>query len=229
MIDMTHNFFDSHPDFYEGDYANQPEAMSLRFKAIIGDNVEIIRGARIVDLGFFDGRWGFAALKNGAQFVRGYDARKENLDRAKHLFEKYGMKNYEFVQLNLDTHPEGIVGHYDVAFVLGLIYHTANHLSLLSHIVDTGVKHIIVDSNVIRSNKPTVLLKWENTSKLACGFSEVATVPVAVPSVGSLKLLLSYFGFNQLRFFDWSNIPKSNIRSLAKYRKGERVTFVASK
>ncbi len=62
------NFFDEYSSFYKtGKTGTNPKMLNARFHALIENNKEIIKNSTILDLANHDGRWSFAALKNGAK------------------------------------------------------------------------------------------------------------------------------------------------------------------
>jgi hypothetical protein len=63
---VTSGFFDQFPRFYESsETATHPGRLNLRHQAMIGDNLDIFEGAKVLDIASHDGRWSFAALQAG--------------------------------------------------------------------------------------------------------------------------------------------------------------------
>lgn len=219
-------FFDEYPLFYKSPieiFVVGVYRLQERYKAIIENNIDVIKGARILDIGSHDGRWSFAALKNGAKSVRGLEARSVSIDRGVDAFKYYGMDEscYQFSVTNVDT--DDICGEYDVAFVLGILYHISNHYSVLSKVANTGVQHIIVDTLVCDSNDPVIWFESEETDNVAAGFCDMEKVVVGIPSLKVIKVMLESLGFEKMSMFDWRN---SNI---LEYREGQRITLTASR
>ena len=81
MVEMNSNggnFFDDYSSFYKtGKIGIKPKMLNARFHALIESNKKIIENATILDLACHDGRWSFAALKNGAKKVYGIKRKKD--------------------------------------------------------------------------------------------------------------------------------------------------------
>ena len=68
MSSKNVNFFDDYSAFYKtGQTGIRPKMLNARFHALIENNKEIIKNSTILDLASHDGRWSFAAIKNGAK------------------------------------------------------------------------------------------------------------------------------------------------------------------
>jgi len=68
------NFFDDYPEFFvKGRTRAFPNRLNHRFQALIETNKDLINGKKILDIGSHDGRWSFAAIKNGATYVLGIE------------------------------------------------------------------------------------------------------------------------------------------------------------
>ena len=75
--DPPKGFFDDYPIFFQtSKTVEHPNHLNGRFKAIIESNSDIIKNSSILDIASHDGRWSFAALKNGAKNVLGIEARE---------------------------------------------------------------------------------------------------------------------------------------------------------
>ena len=68
--DPPKGFFDDYPNFFQtSKTVEHPNHLNGRFKAIIESNLNIIKNSSILDIASHDGRWSFAALKNGAKSI----------------------------------------------------------------------------------------------------------------------------------------------------------------
>ena len=94
------NFFDEYPGFYEtGTTGAGAKVLNLRFHPLIGKNLDILKDATVLDIASHDGRWSFAALKNGAKKVYGIEGKKELVQNSIENMKKYGIaeERYHFV------------------------------------------------------------------------------------------------------------------------------------
>jgi len=69
-------FFDEYSRFYQTTGPlPKPNRFQQRWRMIIDPNGDLFQGARVLDIASHDGRWSFAALKAGAEFVEGVEGR----------------------------------------------------------------------------------------------------------------------------------------------------------
>ena len=128
-------FFDIYKRFYETSTTGvKPERLDYRYQAIIERNKELIDGARILDLASHDGRWSFAALRNGAAYVKGIEGNPKLVEAAFENMKHFDVprEQYDFVQGDLheavrEVEPES----FDGIFCLGFLAHTPHHMFLL--------------------------------------------------------------------------------------------------
>ncbi len=71
-------FFDDFPRF-----GKRKRVMNLRHEAIIRQNVDVLRGSRVLDLACSEGAWSFAALDGGAVHVIGVESREDKVENAR--------------------------------------------------------------------------------------------------------------------------------------------------
>ena len=114
------DFFDKYPLFYQtsktGPWRNR---LNRRYCALIESNQEILRRASVLDLASHDGRWSFAALKNGAGKVTGIEGREELVRNARENMEVYGIPRdrYHFILGDVFREIEELRrGSFDVVF-----------------------------------------------------------------------------------------------------------------
>jgi len=160
-------FFDQYPKFYESGINSSANRMQQRFNAIIENNEKIIKNSTVLDLASHDGRWSFAALKNGAKFSTGIEGRKSKVEKSYELMKEYDVQNEKFEFIHGDVHKEISKiesGKYDVVFCLGFFYHTLRHEFLISEIKRISPKFLILDTMINQNEGPTIRLRSENFS-----------------------------------------------------------------
>ena len=90
-------FFDEYNRFYITSQTSPfPHRLNGRYEAIIAKNIDLISGAKILDIASHDGRWAFAALQSGAEYVKGIEPRKELIDNATKTFTYYGILSSKY-------------------------------------------------------------------------------------------------------------------------------------
>ena len=228
-------FFDDYPNFYQtSKTVEHPNHLNGRFKAIIESNSNIIQNSSILDIASHDGRWSFAALKNGAKHVLGIEAREHLVENSNKNMINYGINSDSYQFIVNDIHKE--IQHlkpntFDVIFCLDFLYHTIEHNFLFSQIKRLNPKFIVIDTRVDLSNERIIKLHVDRPIQ----FGEAHAFPydeskqeilVGTPSKLGLEMMLNCIGFTNISYFDWKNKIR-NFRNLVDYYHGTRVTLVA--
>lgn len=115
-------------------------------------------GKRILDLGCNAGWWSIEAIKKGADFVLGIDARDMHIEQARFVASVYGIKNAEFKKMNVFDVSLDTVGEFDICFCLGLLYHVNKPLYLLEKIYEVTKETAVIDTKA----QPVLLSKVKN-------------------------------------------------------------------
>ncbi|MGH3042768.1 MAG: class I SAM-dependent methyltransferase [Gaiellaceae bacterium] len=227
-------FFDAYPRFYEtsetGAFSGR---LSMRYEAIFGENEEIFRGARVIDIASHDGRWSFAALQTGAAEVVGIEARDELVAAARENLEHYGVDagRYRFLTGDVFDLLGPATGDADVVLCLGYLYHTLRYNELLRRIRATNPRYLVIDTVVLRKRvQPVVYLRLDRNERernaIADPYSYGETTLVGWPSVPALELLVQAYGFAVERYSDWGSLLRDNPEQpgVEDYAEGRRVT-----
>jgi len=236
-MDLSPNsrlFFDQYSEFYKTSKTKPvPNRLNNRYIAMIESNKGIIQNSSILDLGSHDGRWSFAALKNGASKVIGIEGRSDLVESSFRNMEKFEIPVNQYSFLIGDAlreikkiEPEKI----DIVFCFGLFYHIMDHYSLLSEIRRINPKFLILDTEISTSDKSVIELRLEdsndarNALKEQFGTSEMAIA--GRPSKTALELMLKNLGFG-FSYYDWHSAGITNWELLEDYRNDNRITLVA--
>jgi 16S rRNA G966 N2-methylase RsmD len=226
-------FFDTFPEFYKtsktSPFANR---LNSRYLALIDNNKEIIENASILDLGSHDGRWSFAALKNGAKNILGIEVRKNLIENAKKNMELYNVsqEKYSFIFGDVLKEIKKIrPNQFDLIFCFGFFYHIMNHMDLLSEIKRINPKYLVLDTSVVPSEEPIVKIIEEDSTNESMGIDQnmpnEKMVLVGMPSKKTVEIMLKKLGF-QITYFDWHKTEK-NWDNLWDYKENKRISLVA--
>jgi Methyltransferase domain len=229
-------FFDDYPLFYEtSETAVSARRLNLRHHAMIENNRDVLAGARVLDLASHDGRWSFAALKAGAAHVTGVEARRELVDNARKTFAEYGVPSdtYRFIRGDMFRVLARREMHVDVVMCFGFVYHTLRYPELFRAIMDVRPRHVLLDTKVIRGNKPLVRLRVNRTGVQSAAAPDQTThgrrAIAGWPSVSALSMMLDIYGLEVEEQYDWPALlavqQGGRDRSLGDYFTGHRVTM----
>ena len=204
------NFFDEFPAFYEtGTTGFKPKVLNIRFHPLIEKNLEILKDATVLDLGSHDGRWSFAALKNGAKKVYGIEGEKELVESSIKNMKRYEIpeEKYNFVVGDIFEELKKIpINEIDVVFCLGVFYHIASHMELLRQIKKLNPKFLILDTEITNSKSPIIRIREEpyyTPDKLVPFEKFVA----GRTSRSALNMMLKSLDF-EFKYHDWGDDVK---------------------
>jgi hypothetical protein len=188
-----------------------------------------------LDIASHDGRWSFAALKAGASYVVGIEARDYLVDAARANLLRYGTEEKSFRFICGDAF-EGLddlePGSIDTVLCFGFFYHIANHMLLLSKIARLKPKYLIVDTALYLDPYPVIGLYADNAEGEAnaarVGSSNFEADPRRVvagaPSKAALEHMLSSFGWSFV-YYDWYRAGIHRWDDCIDYHEGWRVTL----
>jgi protein-L-isoaspartate O-methyltransferase len=234
-------FFDDHPRFQETSHTRSDiTRLNLRHEAIITENLDVIEGARVLDLASHDGRWTFAAVKAGAEHVIGVEAREQLVTTATQTFDDAGIDpaRYQLVAGDMFRVLAEEQFEVDVVMCLGFLYHTLRYNELFHQIASTGARHLIIDSTVSTRTKPIIELKHDKSTHESAAavddFTHGLHVLVGLPSVTAIEYLAASYGFTEFRRVDWAGLLAAHgklgeNRSVRDYKEGKRVTLLAER
>lgn len=246
-------FFDEFNRFYTTSQTSPfPHRLNGRYTAIIGRNSDFLSGAKILDIASHDGRWTFAALKAGAEYIKGIEPRQELIENAIITLTKYGIAPTQYTFECGDVFDLLKNESFDVVLCLGFFYHTIRHAELIDRIERTGARFVIIDTEVTPTSNQMPIsasthprLVFDNPygiqlfrdkvtdQQMACHDSLTRNNHTIVgrPSRASVKYLSDHFGYSCAQY-DWPSHFKKypeQTSSMPDYFQGWRDTFYLSK
>jgi len=150
-----------------------------------------LKNARVLDIGCWDGYYGFEFLKRGAKFMKGIDLRAEALRRANLVKDYFDYTDCQFEQHNIQ-HKQFDNETYDIALMYGILYHLSAPIDVLKRIGDITTSMLLVNSYASGEEMPVLRLKREDPGKDSTGFQELITRP----SQTALVEMLDFAGFD---------------------------------
>ena len=218
-------FFDSFPRFvHSSETGPWLDRLNARYFALIHANRAVFAGARVLDLASHDGRFGFAALMNGAAHVVGVDVKGHLVETAIEHFVGYGIHPSRFELLVGDMYDYlDSPRSFDVVLCFGILYHVNDHHGLLRRIADTGPHAVLIDSLTSPLDGAVV----EVRSPLSGGTPEPGSQLEGHPSRGALEAWCSSFGWTT-DWFDWAGSGLTDRPHMKDYRSGRRVSIAVN-
>ncbi len=228
-------FFDDYPAFYdeEGGINSFPNRLNLRYRALIESNRRWIENRRILDIGCFDGRWAFAALKGGAKHVLGFDIIPGAVKQALQRMDQYDVARERYHFRVGDIHSELRTlepGQIDTVFCFGFFYHTLRHIELLEAIERLKPSCLIFDTTIDTSGQPVIRLHYEDVvaggPKSRVNPTVGDRILVGWPSRSAVIQLIEQFGFS-CEVYDWFHQDIEDWSHMSDYQSRQRITLVA--
>jgi protein-L-isoaspartate O-methyltransferase len=227
-------FFARFPAFYDtSETSAYPFRLNLRYEAIFAENADVFPGARVLDIASHDGRWSMAALESGASHVLGIEARPELTEHAEATMREYGVADdrYRFVAGDVFEVLSTEEPQVDVVLCLGFLYHTLRHSELFTLIRRSGARHLVIDTELHRSDEAVVRIADENVERqgnaVADAYTYGDTVLTGRPTLAALELIARTQGFEPERLSDWDGLLRDNPEAdqVRDYLIGRRATL----
>lgn len=214
------------------DQIEQQNRMNERYEALFASNLDIFKGARVLDLASHDGRYSFAALKAGAAHVTGVEVRQELIEKAQDTFAFYDQDpdTYDFICGDMFEILEREKFDVDVVLCFGFMYHTYRHTELMHGLHGIGAKHLILDTMIMRGDMPAMRIFLERDSgdirSAAQDKWALRRVLVGWPSLRALEMMLNAYDFEIESNHDWrKQLSGRRVHGLEGYKAGKRVTL----
>ncbi len=153
------------------------QRLSYLFDPLLAACGGSLAGKRVLDLACNAGFWSLHALRRGAAFVQGIEARPMHLEQAELVFEVEGVdpSRFRFVESDLIAASAEPWGRFDVVLCLGLLYHVNRPVELFARIAATNAQFVVVDTALSRLPGPSLELHYESNADprnaLASGFT----------------------------------------------------------
>lgn len=240
-------FFDKYDVFLRtSSVGNWRDRLNARYLAIIEENRGVLNGATVLDLGSHDGRWTFAAIDAGANFVTGIEARAKLVNVAERNMRELGVGSgrYRLLAGDMFALRAAFEDRCDVVLCLGILYHTARHVELIELMSRTRAATIIIDTMFANRSGCLSIIHAEHSEPSANGFDNTGVrdgkVLVSLPTLDALTLMFEHFGYS-IRRVDWHMLIAAldlspNLTSdpsasnpVGDYAKNIRGTFIATK
>ena len=231
-------FFDTYSRYARGGGISHTGAhenrLNERYRAFIDFNKDIIRNSAVLDLGSHDGRWSFAALKNGATKVIGVEGRNDLVKQSYNHMEYYLIpkEQFNFIQGDaLEEIKKMEPNTIDVVFCLGFFYHVMYHMDLLYQVKRLKAKYLILDTSISGEEKPVIEIIPEDAdlqqSGIKTNYASSTQHLAGYPSKSAVELMLKNVGF-QLKYYDWQNAGIKDWTQINDYRVNRRLSICAT-
>ena len=108
-------------------------------------------GKRVIDVACNCGGFSIEAARLGADHVLGFDVADRYLDQANFIKRALDLDNVEFRKMAMEDCDEASIGHYDIAFCFGILYHLENPVYAMKQLASVTSDIMLVDASVIKT------------------------------------------------------------------------------
>jgi hypothetical protein len=190
--------------------------LNMRHDIIFPPHQDRIQGARILDLGSYDGRFTYAALKAGAQHVTGIEIEPAYAAKAATNLRELGFadEQYDFIVDDIMKVLKKIEpGTYDGVICAGIYYHITYHVALMAEFKRLGIKWIIMDTTVLSSDEP--IIKWVDGPH---GMNRLE----GIPSRSAIEMIAAAVGYK----YEYVPVDHLTSKYMWDYRKGNHISML---
>ena len=124
-------------------------AVNKRAEILIGENIDLIKEKRILDLGCHFGTFSYIALQAGAKFVMGVENSTMLIKQAKEMFLSLSIPTdeYDFIAQDVIQYLENLPENsFDIILCLGLLYYIPDNYHFLKLLKKVAARGIILDT-----------------------------------------------------------------------------------
>jgi 2-polyprenyl-3-methyl-5-hydroxy-6-metoxy-1,4-benzoquinol methylase len=133
-------------------YSGPREAMRVLNHALSGH----FAGKRVIDIGCNEGYFSAECALQGAE-VLGIEARLINIKKMEFVKSVLGLPRFRFVRDDARAVTREKYGSFDVALVMGLLYHLEEHFTLLENVSRLCEGFVLIDTLVSFEDQPDTL------------------------------------------------------------------------
>lgn len=235
QVKPAEHFFDRYKSFLKeapgesGSATGFIEAIRARhrYEAIVGQNRELFRDARVLDIMSGDGMWSVAALDAGAAHVIAVESEPKRVAAAKQTLADYGVKSQSCQFITSEVFPA--LRNFDPdAFDLILckgFFEMCDPRQFFHLVHRLQPKHIILDTSVVVGKGPisryTLRLRDVSAPKATGRYASV----MSVPNHELITFFCDYYDF-RWRLIDWQALGLTDWIGIHDYERDRRRTYV---
>ena len=172
-----------------------PDDLSEKFIKVIGKNQQHIKDKNVIDLACNLGYFLFGCSNVGAKSALGLEIRQPYIDAFNKVKNYWPYKNISMLNFNIENIDElnKILVDIDTILYTGHLYHTVNHLDILTAFTKSSASCLIVESK-ITSNK----MSKESSNDPLNGYIDETTdiIDVYAPSIDETTDMLESLGWS---------------------------------
>ena len=179
---------------FESSY-DWPADLAEKFIKVIGKNQQYIKDKNVIDLACNLGYFLFGCSNAGAKSALGLEIRQPYIDAFNKVKKHWTLKNISILNTNIENIDElnkNLIG-IDTILYTGHLYHTVNHLDILTAFTKSPASCLIIES-IITSKK---MFKESKDNPLH-GYIDETTdmIDVYAPSIDETTDMLESLGWS---------------------------------
>jgi SAM-dependent methyltransferase len=231
-MDQRPHFLDRYDRFLSNNLrgsgpARNADRLYHRYQAIIANNFDLFRSARVLDIRSADGCWSMAALDVGACHVVGVDASRAAIEEAEEIFSEYRISPsaYQFIHSDVFTALRSMTPD---AFDLVLCqdgFELLDPRVLFGYFHRLRPKHVILDTGIARGEGPVTRFTLKLRDESGPNAPSRQAAILATPNHEMITLLCEHFKF-RWRMVAWNAMGIADWTGIHDYERDRRRTYV---
>ena len=213
---------------------NYPIRDLIRYKNILLNNSELIKGAKVASIGSHIGVEILFSLNMGAKYCVGIEPMEKKNELATFVCQKAGFENFKLVTGELkQEHIYQNIKDFDTLILGGIMDMIPDHYRLIQNASTTGIENIIIEVGGKEEHSRSIIphITWDqfDTDEQGEGpFNPSSKTKMhGLPNLAFLKMLLGEFGyeFQKQDFFYFFNNDQNNSlrqRSVSVFKKSKK-------
>jgi len=201
--------------------------MRHRYDAIVANNRDLFRGAKVLDIKSANGFWSLAALDAGAARVVGLEAARKPFEAAKQTLAElpFNPSSYEFVNTEI---PPGLraleAGAFDLVLCHGFLEQSDPRF-LFQQLSRLHPKHVILDTRVVQGKGPIIRLMPRNPDAPKPKPADRYNSILSLPNHELIAFFCEFFQF-RWRLVDWHTLGIVDWTGVNDYQRDRHSTYV---
>lgn len=198
---FAYTFFDQIVPHVSSPQAHQ--VIDRRFENFVRtfDRAQVPKDMTLIDFPCGDGYYSIRLAQAGFR-VRGYDARPDNIERARFAARYHDVDvDFEVANFN-DVESVRSIAPADIVACLGYFYHATNPALTLETLTNLAKQYVLLDSTTIKSKKAFFDLRYEGSEHLGHAVEGVRLFPTTAAFWKSAE----YAGLKKLVEIDFDSL-----------------------
>jgi predicted nicotinamide N-methyase len=183
----------------------------IRYQHVVLDNLDIIKGANIVEFAADNAFFSFASLHHGAESVLATEVLPQQANKIAQTAHKYGHNNFLVCEADIYKYEYNtqICCNKDLVFLCGILNHVNDHYNIIKSVCQARPTWLIVETELfdtkLENSQPSVFWRNEFSYSRRSGHNQNSLQSiVGLPNTAWFDLTLGSFGYQSVKFLQYT-------------------------